>query len=198
MILRHINFNSQLCTVCIRVSLPLFLSSLGCSAVCGHARRERQKLSVMVVWWGLNVYTLLLLLLLPLSLWVLNIISEIDLFLFPWDISETVILVARVVISRYLSRIIQHSAKWLLIMNHGERNFLGCSQDVFSPHGQDDFCTRDNWQTAVLYLAQVTTLSIMSYRVTLTLFFRRWRCMDCHHPVPRMTGPLTSKPVLTW
>ena len=45
------------------------------------------------------------------------------------------------------------AGKWSK-MNHGERNFLGCSQDVFSPHGQDDFCTRDNWQTAVLYLAQ--------------------------------------------
>ena len=39
-------------------------------------------------------------------------------------------------------------------MDTGERSFLGCSQDVFSPHGNEDFCTRDNWQTAVLYLAQ--------------------------------------------
>ena len=39
-------------------------------------------------------------------------------------------------------------------MEQGERKFLGCSQDVFSPHGADDFCTRENWQTAVLYLAQ--------------------------------------------
>ena len=39
-------------------------------------------------------------------------------------------------------------------MEQGDKHFLGCSQDVFSPHGQDDFCTRDNWQTAVLYLAQ--------------------------------------------
>ena len=39
-------------------------------------------------------------------------------------------------------------------MDTGERSFLGCSQDVFSPHGAEDFCTRDNWQTAVLYLAQ--------------------------------------------
>ena len=39
-------------------------------------------------------------------------------------------------------------------MDTGERSFLGCSQDVFSPHGQEEFCTRDNWQTAVLYLAQ--------------------------------------------
>jgi len=31
---------------------------------------------------------------------------------------------------------------------------LGCSQDVFSEHGAADFCTRENWQTAVLYLAQ--------------------------------------------
>ena len=28
----------------------------------------------------------------------------------------------------------------------GSRQFLGCSQDVFSPHGEEDFCTRDNWQ----------------------------------------------------
>ena len=34
-----------------------------------------------------------------------------------------------------------------------DTKFIGCSQDVFSPHGQDDFCTRDNWQTAVVYLA---------------------------------------------
>ena len=39
-------------------------------------------------------------------------------------------------------------------MNQGERKFLGCSQDVFSEHGAEDFCTRENWQTAVLYLAQ--------------------------------------------
>ena len=39
-------------------------------------------------------------------------------------------------------------------MDQGERKFLGCSQDVFSPHGVEDFCTRENWQTAVLYLAQ--------------------------------------------
>jgi len=39
-------------------------------------------------------------------------------------------------------------------MNQGERKFLGCSQDVFSENGQNDFCTRENWQTAVLYLAQ--------------------------------------------
>ena len=39
-------------------------------------------------------------------------------------------------------------------MDTGERSFQGCSQDVFSPHGNEDFCTRDNWQTAVLYLAQ--------------------------------------------
>ena len=39
-------------------------------------------------------------------------------------------------------------------MDTGDRKFVGCSQDVFSPHGQDDFCTRDNWQTAVIYLAQ--------------------------------------------
>ena len=39
-------------------------------------------------------------------------------------------------------------------MDQGERKFLGCSQDVFSEHGAADFCTRENWQTAVLYLAQ--------------------------------------------
>ena len=38
-------------------------------------------------------------------------------------------------------------------MEPGDTKFIGCSQDVFSPHGQDDFCTRDNWQTAVVYLA---------------------------------------------
>lgn len=38
-------------------------------------------------------------------------------------------------------------------MEHGEQ-FIGCSQDVFSANASpSEFCTRDNWQTAVLYLA---------------------------------------------
>ena len=48
-------------------------------------------------------------------------------------------------------------------MDGGERRFLGCSQDVFTEHGQEDFCTRDNWQTAVLYLAQVHKKAVNFY-----------------------------------
>ena len=45
-------------------------------------------------------------------------------------------------------------------MNPGQAgNFLGCSQDIFhrnadGEQGNAPFCTRDNWQSAVIYLSQ--------------------------------------------
>ena len=49
-------------------------------------------------------------------------------------------------------------------MNPGQSgNFLGCSQDVFHRNtelrggeqgGDSPFCTRENWQSAVIYLSQ--------------------------------------------
>ena len=47
-------------------------------------------------------------------------------------------------------------------MNPGQTgNFLGCSQDVFhrnaelrGEQGDFPFCTRENWQSAVIYLSQ--------------------------------------------
>lgn len=44
-------------------------------------------------------------------------------------------------------------------MSRGGREFLGCSQDVFhrnaaASSAAEPFCTRDNWQGAVLFLTQ--------------------------------------------
>ena len=41
------------------------------------------------------------------------------------------------------------------------RQFLGCSQDVFSPHGEEDFCTRDNWQVSIIIIIIITIITIM-------------------------------------
>lgn len=38
--------------------------------------------------------------------------------------------------------------------SHNPSQFVGCSQDVFNATSSSEFCTRENWQTAVLYLAQ--------------------------------------------
>jgi len=48
-------------------------------------------------------------------------------------------------------------------MSHGEQ-FLGCTQDVFNANAApSDFCTRENWQSAVLYLAgELETLGLPS------------------------------------
>ena len=83
-------------------------------------------------------------------------------------------------------------------MDQGERKFLGCSQDVFSGHGADDFCTRENWQTAVLYLAQEMELLGLSSPCTkggeeagqasldvITLVNSSWRLIQMYRQVQR-------------
>jgi hypothetical protein len=47
--------------------------------------------------------------------------------------------------------------------DHIERDFVGCSRDVFFRNVQDGggepFCTQDNWQSSVIYLTQELELS---------------------------------------